>query len=63
MITEQLCPNSVHSVVLHSQLILSSRQQPAPAATASEEFESLWTRVNRIYDQYMQRQHKSESLS
>ena len=59
VISEQLSPNPSRPLVLHSQLYLPKRPQPTPAPTTSEEFETLWTQVNRIYDRHIQTSQKS----
>lgn len=43
--------NFLHRPILHSQLVLPRRKVVLPPL--QENCESLWTRVNRICDQYM----------
>ncbi len=47
--------------ILHSQLILPMRRVVASAR--AEDYESLWARVQRICDQYMQGKGKPASCS
>ena len=52
---EQVSANLASPVVLHSQIVLLTRLRPrAAVATTTEEYESLWMKVNRIYEQYIQ---------
>lgn len=59
MIIEQPSPNEVRPVVLHSQLILPRREQPAPVVLTPEDYEPLWSQVTRIYDQRIQSHTKA----
>jgi hypothetical protein len=53
MAAEQPSTNSA-TPLLHSQLDLPIRKVPITAFVITDDCESLWMRVNRICDQYIQ---------
>ena len=53
MTAEQQSSNSA-TPLLHSQLDLPIRKVPIPAFVITDDYESLWMRVNRICDQHIQ---------
>ncbi len=56
----EVSTNLASPVVLHSQIVLPTRVPPRAAAVATaEEYDSLWIKVNRIYEKYI---HSERSL-
>jgi hypothetical protein len=47
------------TLTLHSQLTLPARAIRKPLLASVESYESLWNRVNRICDRYIQPQNRA----